>query len=371
MPSLSISVTQKQNFFAANLAGREDITSDTLSDGTVDSWAVSLNDTDATSIKGLMQGFGYFIPEVFGVDDGDGIGNNNSQAEPARRSLSTKVKATTEIFIPPTLDSRDVSSPWESEQRTWDTAIVSQPKGHQVSFWNYDYSYTYVRENAVQPGKGVRVYIFDSGLDLTHPEFASRARVRGSTNPEDYNVQWIFADHDPMEALYDRRGRRLSYQTTWQDPNDPNGPRNPKTGFLEAYTDYKGHGTKVASVLFGDTLGIAQAADVTIVKLVSYTSGPLVGKITLYSLRSALRKTREDIRSRRSNTETKFAINLSVGTLSRDYPSAFIVGYSAMWAEFLQELEALDVSVIGASGNYAVVGVPVRIPYTRVQNPTY
>ena len=371
MPSLSLSAVQKQYFFVANLAGRQDVTTDTLSDGTVDSWAVSLSDSEATSFKGLMQGIGHFLPEVIGVDDGDSIGNNNSQAQTVRRSHLETEKVSHKTLNLKSLGTRQAPGPWELEQRPWDKAIVSQPQGYPVPFWNRDYTYTYVRENAVQPGARSRVYILDSGIDLTHPEFASRARFRGSTDPIDYNVQWLFADHDPREAVYDRNWNSVSYTTSWLDPNDPYGPRHPQTGFLQAYTDFTGHGTGVASLIVGDTLGLAPAADVTMVKLVVYTSGPLQGKATLYSIRSGLRKTYNDIITRKSYGETNFVINMSIGAETGDFPfPGARETFQAVCAEFLQAFEALDVSVVVASGNGAVMSDPVRTPQkTCALNP--
>lgn len=359
MPSLSLSAVQKQDFFAANLAGRPDITTDTLSDGTVDSWAVSLSDTEATSLKGLMQGFGHFIPEVIGVDDGDSIGGNNTQAQPVRRSDLETEEVSHRILNLKTLGTRERPDPWVSEQRQWDKAIVSQPPGYPVPFWNRENLYTYVRQS-VAPGGRSRVYVVDSGIDLTHPEFASRARIRGSTNPNDYNVQWIFADHDPREAVYAQGMVQVSYITSWLDPNNLHGPRHPQTGFLEAYTDLSGHGTGVASLIVGDNLGLAPAAGITMVKLVIYTSGPLQGFSTLYSIRSGLRKTYNDIIRRKSNGERNFVINLSIGaeTGTFPYPGAR-ESFQAVCAEFLQEFKALDVTVVVASGNSAV---PVRTP---------
>ena len=372
MPSLSLSAVQKQYFFAANLDGTQDITIDTLSDGTVDSWAVSLSHTEATSFKGLMQGFGHFIPEVIGVDDEDDIGNNNNtQTQPVRRSLLETEKVSHKTHKLKNLGTRQAPGPWDSEPRPWDKAIVSQPQGYPVPFWNRLYTYTYVRENAVAPGESSRVYILDTGLDLTHPEFASRARVRGSTDPNNYNVQWIFADHDPREAVYDRDWNSVSYKTSWLDPNDPYGPRNPQTGFLEAYTDFTGHGTGVTSLIVGDNMGLALAAYVTIVKLVNYTSGPLQGKATLYSIRSTLRKTYNDIITRKSYGETSFVINMPVGAQTGDFPyPGSRETFQAVCAEFLQAFEALDVTLVFASGNGAVIGDPVRTPQkTCALNP--
>ena len=369
MPSLSISAVQKQDFFAVNLAGRQDITTDILSDGTVDSWAVSLSGTEATSLRGLMQGFGHFIQEVIGVDDGDSIGNNNTQAQPVRRSHSETEKVSHKSFDLKTLGTRQAPGPWIPEQRPWDKAIVSQPQRYPVPFWDRDNPYTYVRQN-VAPGRWSRVYILDSGIDLKHPEFASRARIR-STDPNDYNVQWIFADHDPREIVYDSEWNAENYLTSWLDPNNPNGPRHPQTGFLEAYTDFNGHGTGVASLIIGDNLGLAPAADVTMVKLVTYTTGRLQGKATLYSIRSGLRKTYNDIIARKSYGETNFVINMSIGaeTPGFPYPGAR-EEFQAMCAEFLQAFEAIDVTVVVSSGNGAQIGNPVKPPQkTCALNP--
>lgn len=230
MPSLGLNEAQKQDFFEKYLAGRQEITTDTVSDGIVDSWAVPLSDPDATYFEGLMQGFGYIMQEVFGFSDGISTSNdNNNQTQPVRRSYSeTTGKESHKVNDLKTLSTREDPSQWESERRPWDRAIISQPRNYQVPYWDPQTEYIYVRGKAVAPGQGSRVYIIDSGLDLTHPEFVpSRARVRGSTDPNDYNVQWLFADHDPREVFYDQNNpwRRVTYTTSWLDPNDPNGPR--------------------------------------------------------------------------------------------------------------------------------------------------
>ena len=361
MPSLSLSAAQKQDFFEAHLIGRQNITTDTLSDGTIDSWAVPLSDPDADSFKPLMQGFGYIMPQVIGFDDGDSIGNNSNsttQAQPIRRSHLETEKESYGTLDLKTLGTRQAPGRWESEQRVWDMAIVSQPQGYPVPYWNPHLTYRYVRKTAVEPGEGSRVYVIDSGIDLRHPEFASRARVDGSTDPDDYDVEWIFADHDPREALWDMYGYQSSYTTSWLDPDDPDGPHHPQTGFPLAYTDFSGHGTQVSSLIFGDNLGIARAADVTVVKLVVYTSGRLQGKSTLYSIRSAFRKVYQDIATRKSNGETKFVISMSVGAEPGNFPyPGSRETFLAVCTEFMQAFQRLDVSVVVSAGNGADISV--------------
>lgn len=333
MPSLSVNAAQKQAFYEAHLAGRQEITTATLSDGTIDSWAVPLSDSDAAAFEGPMQGLGHIVPEVIRVDNGYSINNNNTQAQPVKRSLSETEKESHETFGLKILSNREAFSPWQSVQSPWYQAIVSQPQGYGVPLWESRRLYTYVFENATKPGLGSRAYIFDSGLVLTHPEFASRARVPSSTNPNDYDVQWIFADRDPRESRF---------TTTWLDPNDPNGPRNPQNGILAAYSDYNGHGTAVSSLVFGDNLGIAPGADVTVVKLVAYTSGPSQGRVISYSVRSALRKTWQDIRDRQSNGETGFVINFSAGVDPALWPTPESRdAYSATWTEILESFETI------------------------------
>lgn len=375
IPSLDVSEAQKGEFYAANLAGRQGITTNNLSDGTVDSWAVPLSDKNDTSISLLMQRFGYFLPETISIDDGDNVGSNSiqsdsTQAEPIKRSHLETGRVSHGMRSPPKLDSRQTPSVWVARQKLWDLAIISQPRGHQVLAWELGRLYTYVRrnalpssQNAVQPGQGVRIWILDSGIDLTHPEFASRARVRGSTNPNDYNIQWLFADHDPREYFFDGNGNRVMLTTSWQKPFNTNGPRNPRTGILEAYSDVNGHGTAVSSLIFGDNLGNAPAAEITMVKVVVYTNGPNVGQISLFSLRSGLRKILADIQTRKSQGETKFVLNLSLEAK----PNAFTTEaqkreYQAMFVEYMQRFQALDVSVHASSGNNAQGSNSVRNP---------
>lgn len=196
-----------------------------------------------------MSNFGHFIPESIQVDDGDTQNANVTQSQTTRRSEPRRKQRSHRSHV---LSNRSpaIRSQYESELRAWDFAIISQPREVPVPLWDiHRDDYTYVRDNTVNEGQGVRVYVVDEGIDLTHPEFSSRAPADDAlrADPEKYGVSWIFADHDPNELITDSNGVTGSYATTWLDPNDPNPPRAPLSGLPLAYIDNGGHGTSVSS----------------------------------------------------------------------------------------------------------------------------
>ena len=356
IPSLTVSEAAKQSFFAAHLANLPKITTSILSDGTVDLWVVPLNASQSNSVQTLMSGFGHFIPESIRIDDGDTQNENIDQSQ-TRKRTEPQVPYRSHLLSKRAPATR---SQYESEPKAWDFAIISQPREISVPIWDiHKDDYTYVRDNTVDAGKGVRVYVVEEGIDMTHPEFSSRAPGADAfkADPWNYEMSWIFADNDPYELITDSNGVTGSYATSWLDPNDPNPPRAPLSGLPRAYTNIGGHGTSVASLIFGDTLGKAPFADVTIVKVYQYLNGPLDARLTMFSIRSGLRKVLQDIMTRKQAGEDGFVINCSFGAENSVYGLAPTFwprdAVANMYIELLDHFNALGVSVVFVSGNSA------------------
>jgi len=110
--------------------------------------------------------------------------------------------------------------------------------------WNLDYLDGEQDERYTPPrrGQGVHVFVMDTGIRTTHEEFAGRA-VPG------VDIQ-------------------LS-----------GGPVECELGDAECATDRHGHGTAVASVVAGETLGVAKGAQVYSVKMMNDQGG---GKLAHY-----------------------------------------------------------------------------------------
>lgn len=146
------------------------------------------------------------------------------------------------------------------------------------TFWNDDFwaldridnlgtissskSYSYATT-----GAGVRAYLIDSGVYADHQEFAGRvdagANMLLSLNLQDAGTgNWVENEEPPIDLD--------GYPATapcggWQDPNGDKGR------WFAIYT----HGTAVASVLGGETTGVAKNVTIVPVKVIPCNSDRL------------------------------------------------------------------------------------------------
>lgn len=100
------------------------------------------------------------------------------------------------------------------------------------------------------------------------------------------------------------------------------------------------------------------------VKVYKYLDGPLELHLTMFSVRSGLRKALQDIKNRKQNGEEGFVINCSFGTHNSAYGLAPTFwprdAVANMYNELLHYFDALGVSVFFASGNSAELETLVR-----------
>jgi hypothetical protein len=169
--------------------------------------------------------------------------------------------------------------------------FISQPKGTQLS---QTQSYIFNETG----GRGVSVYVFDSGANIANPEFYG---MRG-------NVRWL-----------------------WPTDMAP---------FPE--TDENGHGSCVVSKIAGPTFGVAKFADIVVVKAYHKTWSEVTPSRFLKSFGRIF----EDVRDRKM--QRKAVVNISCG--SRTLPT----GLLNAWKKIIRYLLKNDVVVVVASGNERV-----------------
>jgi subtilisin family serine protease len=147
-------------------------------------------------------------------------------------------------------------------------------------------------------GRGVNVYIFDTGIQLNHAEFTTgRTTSRASCG---FNVFDTDGVPDKVPCL-----------------------------------DEKGHGTHIAGTVGGVTYGLAKEANLIAVKVLDQngdgtTTGVIAG--LNYVAEQKLR-----------NPDTPMIVNLSLGS-----------GVSQSMNEAIDRVSAMGVVVVGASGNESV-----------------
>jgi aqualysin 1 len=169
-----------------------------------------------------------------------------------------------------------------------------QPWGIDLVDGQKDGTYTYT-----WTGRGVNVYILDTGIQLDHFEFTNG----GATSRASCGFNWFNKGGKPDRV---------------------------------PCVDDKGHGTHIAGTVGGVTYGLAKEASLIAVKVldqngVGTTTGVIAG--LNYVAEQKLR-----------NPDKPMVVNLSLGT----------VGVSQSLNEAVDRLSAMGVVVVGAAGNEGV-----------------
>lgn len=202
-------------------------------------------------------------------------------------------------------------------------------------------------------GKGQTVYIVDNGFNMDHEEFGGEREA--SAHVLDYSL-----------TLFDVPDR--SY---WPAAND--------------HHDSDGHGTGVASVAVGTTVGVASKAHIIFVKFTQTCYNPETDSWVPESLRPcnvlAMREAwawivEDVLRKRRQGNEGKSVVCMSIGTLALcDFACCFVLSnlvegfehtpgnsLEGLWYLNIELWQALlncwrhDIITVVAAGNNGMIG---------------
>lgn len=371
MPLLNTSGSEFEALYAP-FANQKNVTQVLNADGSLDFFALELNDTYAATLD--TNNDIIIIPESSldieeedsGVTDPDLDGANaTAEAGPGQNVGARN-------FVDGLLKRTPLTG-WMEKFTWWNTAIISLVPGLSLPQYRHssdtDFLYPYYYTTVVPPGQGVRVYLLDTGLNMQHPEFNSRLRpgVRQGQTQTDWDIDWLFSQVDPNERYFgsDSRGlpQQMYYTYSYVDPNAP----NPSGGIHPAYSDFRWrpdsqggltpHGTRLSAFIIGDQLGLATACRYTVVKLPQYTSGPLGSNANfpLFSVRSALGLIKQDIINRRAQGETLFVISSSLGYpfgSDRDeHPVRAERNFRRMWQSYLDYFNSDGIAIVASAGN--------------------
>ena len=378
MPLLSTSASEFEALYA-RFAKQKNVTQILNADGSLDFFALELNDTYAATLDANNDFI--IIPESSieieeedsGVTDPDLDGANAATEAGPGQNVGARDLNDDQESRNPRLLKRIPLAGWVERFTWWSMAIISLVPGLPLPQYRHssdtDYVYPYYYANVVPPGQGVRVYLLDTGLNMQHPEFNGRLRpgiTQGQTQT-DWNIDWLFPQVDPNEWYYGTDSRGLPeqrwYTYSYIDPNED----NPSGGIHPAYSDFRWrpvsqggltpHGTRLSAFIIGDQLGLAPACSFTVVKLPQYTSGDLGANANfpLFSVRSALGLIKQDIINRRAQGETSFVISSALGYpfgYDRDeHPVRAERSFKRMWQSYLDAFNNDGVAIVAAAGN--------------------
>lgn len=378
MPLLSTSASEFEALYA-RFAKQKNVTQILNADGSLDFFALELNDTYAATLDANNDFI--IIPESSidieeedsGVTDPDLDGANAAAEAGPGQNVGARDLNDDQESQNPRLLKRIPLAGWVERFTWWSMAIISLVPGLPLPQYRHssdtDYVYPYYYANVVPPGQGVRVYLLDTGLNMQHPEFNGRLRpgiTQGQTQT-DWNIDWLFPQVDPNEWYYGTDSRGLPeqrwYTYSYIDPNED----NPSGGIHPAYSDFRWrpvsqggltpHGTRLSAFIIGNQLGLAPACSFTVVKLPQYTSGDLGANANfpLFSVRSALGLIKQDIINRRAQGETSFVISSALGYpfgYDRDeHPVRAERSFKRMWQSYLDAFNNDGVAIVAAAGN--------------------
>ena len=379
MPLLNTSQSEFQALYAP-FANQKNVTQFLNADGSLDFFALELNDTYAATLDANNDFV--IIPESLveieeddsGVTDPDLDGANaTAEAGPWQNVGARGLKDDRESQDPRLLKRIPLAG-WVERFTWWSMAIISLVPGLALPQYShssdYDYVYPYYYTDVVQPGQGVRVYLLDTGLNMQHQEFNNRLNpgVRQGQTQTDWNIDWLFPQVDPNEFYYGTSPQGLPqqiyYTFSYIDPNSP----NPSGGIHPAYSDFRWrpvaqggltpHGTRLSAFIIGDQLGLATACSFTVVKLPQYTSGPLGANANfpLFSVRSALGLIQQDIINRKAQGETSFVISSSLGypfgtDRNYEHPVRAERSFIRMWNSYLNWFSDNGIAIVASAGN--------------------
>ena len=390
MPLLNTSVSKFQALYAP-FANQKNVTRFLNADGSLDFFALELNDTYAAALDAnnnfiiLPESSIDIEEEDSGVTDPDLDGADaTAEAGPGQNVGARDLNDDRESQNPRLLKRIPLAG-WVERFTWWSMAIISLVPGLALPQYRYtsdtDYVYPYYYTNVVQPGQGVRVYLLDTGLNMQHPEFNGRLKpgVRQGQTQTDWNIDWLFPQADPREFYWVTSPQGLPqqeyYTYSYVDPNAP----NPTGGIHPAYSDFRWrsvaqggltpHGTRLSAFIIGDQLGLATACSFTVVKLPQYTSGHLGrnAAFPLFSVRSALSLIKQDIIARRAQGETKFVISSSLGyafgTDRDEHPVNKERSFKRMWNSYLNWFTDNGIAIVASAGNSRELVVRAIIRY--------
>ena len=378
MPLLNTSGSEFEALYAP-FANQKNVTRILNADGSLDFFALELNDTYAATLD--TNNDIIIIPESSinieeedsGVTDPDLDGANATAEAGPGQNVGARDFVDGQGSQQPRLLKRVPLTGWMEKFTWWNTAIISLVPGLPLPQYRHstdtDFLYPYYYTNVVPPGQGVRVYLLDTGLNMQHPEFNGRLRpgVRQGQTQTDWDIDWLFPQVDPNERYYETNSQGLPqqmyYTYSYVDPNAP----NPSGGIHPAYSDFRWrpnsqggltpHGTRLSAFIIGNQLGLATACRYTVVKLPQYTSGPLGSNANfpLFSVRSALGLIKQDIINRRAQGETLFVISSSLGYpfgSDRDeHPVRAERNFRRMWQSYLDYFNSDGTAIVASAGN--------------------
>ena len=379
MPLLNTPQSEFQALYAP-FANQKNVTKLLNADGSLDFFALELNDTYAATLDAnndfviIPESLVAIEEEDSGVTDPDLDGANaTAEAGPGQNVGARGLEGDGESQDPRLLKRIPLAG-WVERFTWWSMAIISLVPGLALPQYShssdYDYVYSYYYTDVVQPGQGVRVYLLDTGLNMQHPEFNNRLNpgVRQGQTQTDWNIDWLFPQVDPNEFYYGTSPQgipqQMYYTFSYIDPNSP----NPSGGIHPAYSDFRWrpvaqggltpHGTRLSAFIIGDQLGLATACSFTVVKLPQYTSGPLGANANfpLFSVRSALGLIQQDIINRKAQGETSFVISSSLGypfgtDRNYEHPVRAERSFIRMWNSYLNWFGDNGIAIVASAGN--------------------
>lgn len=211
MPLLNTSVSEFGAVYAP-FANQKIVTRFLNTDGSLDFFALELNDTyaamlDASNDIIIFPESSIGIEEEdSGVTDPDLDGTNATAEAGPGQNVGVRDFFDDQGSQNPCLLKRITHAGWVERFTWWSTAL---PQYRHRS--DTDYVYPYFFTNVVPPGQGVRVHLLDTDLNMQHPEFNSRLRsgvTRGQTQT-DWDIDWLFPQVDPNEWCYGTDSRGL------------------------------------------------------------------------------------------------------------------------------------------------------------------